>query len=87
MHGRLFEVILDYQRARAAIVGGFVPEFRERALADFAAAHHDRYPEFWVDPAWLSRAFQEAVATGEIVPLGVANRDDQYILRHQPPAT
>ena len=88
MHGRLYEVIRDYQRHRAATIGGTIPEFRERALVDFAANHPERYPEYWVDPAWLSRAIAEARASGEILSLGTGSRDEQLVLRQdRRPAT
>ena len=85
MHARLYEVIRDYQQHRATTVGGTVPEFRERALLEFAVGHPDRYPEYWVEPDRLSRAVADARAAGEIVALGPGSRDEQLILRQDRP--
>lgn len=81
MEGRLYEVIRDYQRERAAIVGGNVRTFRLSSIRVYAANHPSKYPEYVVDAGRLARAVQLARQSGEILPPPSGQRDEILWLR------
>jgi hypothetical protein len=81
MEGPLYELIRDYQAARAATVGGPVLEFRAEALRHFALAHPDRCPEYMFADGRLQHAITQARAAGEILPPITGHRDEPLMLR------
>lgn len=81
MEGRLYEVIRDYQRERAATIGGDVRTFRLSTIRAYAANYPSRYPEYVVDPDRLARAVQLARQSGDILPPPSGPRDDILWLR------
>lgn len=81
MEGRLYELIRDYQRERAAISGAPLRTFRLRSIRSYAAKYPSRYPEYVADPERLLIAVQVARKAGEILPAFVGRRDDVLSLR------
>ena len=81
MEGRLYELIREYQAARAATLQGRDLEFRPTALRRFAHAHPDRFPEYTLEDGRLGRAIAQARVAGEILPSITGQCDEPLVLR------
>lgn len=81
MEARLYELIRDYQRERAAILGSDVRTFRLSSIRAYAANYPSRYPEYVVNTNRLPLAIQFARTSGDILPPNSGRRDDVLWLR------
>ena len=81
IEGRLYELIRDYQRERAAILRKEVLTFRLSSIRAYAANYPSRYPEYAVNANRLPLAVQFARTSGDILPPNSGSRDDLLWLR------
>ncbi len=82
MEARLYELIRDFQRDRAAVTGERRPEFHADTLREFAERRPSRYPEYILNDGRLSRSIESARRDGEIIPAISDAHDESLVLRN-----